>query len=305
MAKKETKQKELELEDNEKAEDSNAQEEIVVIGEDNKEKVEKKQDDEVDTRIKELQDQIKNANADRQAALDRANKLEKDKQESDAKVQKAEGRAASTHRDSIIQALDAAQKEQKAQQAAMKAAAEGADSDKLVEAQTALSEATYLVAEIKKNKAAFEVWEKQQEELAKQPKVQELPQSVKDWIGRNPEYNSDKEFKDEADTAHDAAIRKGYGFGTHAYFDFIDKRLEKVGVKKSTEDEDETVVVEKPKKTYAAPPSRGTTVETESRSQNNGRKTYKLTAEQVEHAEMMNMTPLEYAQFAEKEKERK
>ncbi len=202
----------------------------------------------------------------------------KERQEANAKASHAEGRAATTQEEAINNALAASDEALVSHRAAYKAALEAGDSEKAVEAQEKFTEAKYLNSELKKQKVVVERWKKDQEELAKRPKETQLPPSVQAWIARNPKYNSDTDYRDEADAAHDVAIRKGYGFGSPAYIEFIDKRLEKMFPVEKLLSENDT----KPEKpiSYSAPPNRGSSTEGGSQSE----RKFKLTAAEVEAA---------------------
>lgn len=275
------KQAELDLEDKKKPE--NLEAEIVVVDQEDKSQA-KVEENDVEKKLKELQEKLTKSDEARKLSEDKASRLEKERSEANVKAQKAEGKAASTQKEAIIQALAASEDSLIVHRAAYKAALESADSDKAVEAQEKFSEAKYLNSELKKNKIAFETWEKQQEEEAKRPKEVSLPPSVQDWINKNPRYNSDQEFKIEADTAHDAAIRRGYGFGTTAYIKFIDDRLEKMFPEEKLDSEQDKKPGEDKNKreaSYSAPPNRGGSSED---NNNTGSKKYRLTADEVEAA---------------------
>lgn len=302
MAKKEAVQAEFELEDDKKAKDTDGEAEVIV---DSKEdKAEKVEENDTDKKIKELQGQIDKERAESKASRERADRLERERSEANAKAEKAEKSATISQKDAIVQALAASEEALVVHRAAYKAALEAGDSAAVVEAQEKLAEAKYANSDIKKAKGSFEQWEKQQEELAKQPKVAPQTPETTAWIGRNPRFETDAEFKSEATAAHYAAINKGYRPDSSAYFEFIDKRVAQVLGETKKQDE---VVIEEPKKvikeaSYSAPPSRGSGGDSGS---SGGKKQYRLTAEQAEAAEFMNMTTVQYAEFLEAEKKRK
>lgn len=302
MAKKSEVQKELDL----NAKDKDDKKDPVVVLDDNDiEKTEKKEDD-AEKRIKELQEQMAKMDSDRKEAVDRAAKLEKDKSEATEKAVKAESRAAVTQKEAINQALTASEDSLVSHRKELKLALESGDSDKAVEMQEKLAEAKYLNSELKKTKTGFEQWEKQQEELAKQPKQPQITPAAQAWINRNPKFTTDPEYAQEAESAYALAVRRGISPDSVECFKFVDSRLKQIFPEKSViveEDEEE-----QPKKkasreaSYSAPPSRGSSSDDESTS--GSRRQYKLTAAQMEAAEFMKMTPVQYAQFLEAEKER-
>lgn len=280
---KEAKQVELELDDKKKTEDTDGKTEVIITGQEDKSQV-KVEENDIEKKLKELQDKLAKSDEARKLSDEKASRLEKERSEANAKAQKAEGKAASTQKDAILQALATSEESLNIHRAAYKAALESADSEKAVEAQEKFAEAKYLNSELKKNKVAFEAWEKQQEEEAKKPKEVSLPPAVQEWINKNPRYTSDQDYKDEADAAHDVALRRGYGFGTSAYIKFIDDRLQKMFPEEKLASEQDKKPEDKGKKdvAYSAPPNRGSS--TEDNGSVNGGNKYRLTAEEVEAA---------------------
>ncbi len=302
---KELKQEELELDDKKNAKSTGGNEEVVVVNDEDKAKAETPPD--VEKTIKDLQDRMAKSDEARKLAEDKATRLEKERAEANAKAERAEGKAASSQKEAIVQALAASEEALVVHRGALKAALIEGDSDKVVELQEKLAETKYLNSELKKNKIGFEQWERQQEEQAKQQKEVTLPPTVQDWIEKNPRYKSDSDFKAEADVAHDVAIRRGYGFGSSAYLNFIDGRLKQIFPEKveNVNNEDDVETPKKKEQSYSAPPSRGSSSNNDRDTDYNGKKVYKLSAEQREAAEFMNMTDIQYAQYLEAEKKRK
>lgn len=307
-------QKELELEEKnkQKAEDSDGQEEVVVVSDEDKDV----KSPDIEKTLKDLQDRIAKSDADRKndqearkLAEERADRLEKERKEHEEKAQKAETRAALTQKEAINQSLISSQQIIESAENDLETSLGEGDAKKVVAAQKKLSEATYHHEEMKKQKSQYDAWEKQQEEIAKQPKVQQLPPSVQQWIDKNPRYNSDPEFKAEADGAHDVAIRRGYAFGSTAYLNFIEGRMKQVFAEQKNEDQEDTEQEEEREgKRYAAPPNRGGSSsdsdDDDDSDRSSKKKVYKLTAAQREAAKISNMTELQYAQLLEAEKKR-
>lgn len=280
---KEAKQSELGLDDKKKAEGTDGAAEVIVTGSEAKPQV-KVEENDVEKRLRDLQEKLNKESEARKLSDEKSARLEKERSEANAKAQKAEGKAASTQKEAIIQALAASDEALVSHRAAYQAALESGDSVKTVEAQEKFVEAKNLNTDLKKNKIAFEAWEKQQEEESKKPKDVALPPSVQEWINKHPKYSSDRDYKDEADAAHDVAIRKGYGFGTSAYIKFIDDRLEKMfPVENLSSDEDVKPESDNKKEVvYSAPPNRGGSGD--GNNSNGGGKKYKLSAAEVEAA---------------------
>jgi hypothetical protein len=110
-----------------------------------------------------------------------------------------------------------------------KEALESGDSDRIVEAQTALSEATYKAQQAKDFKpSALQEQENdvQIPQLQQQPKVDPKTQA---WLDENPWYGSKKAMSNFAVGIHEELIDE-YGpkvVGTDQYFKHIDKTMRK------------------------------------------------------------------------------
>lgn len=306
---KEKLQKELELEDKnkQKAQDTNASEENGV---DNAEGDSDGLND-IEKKLKDLQDRLLKTEEDRKKeselrklADERSERLERESREHEDKAKRAENKAAITQKEAINQSVASSQAAIEAAEVELENALAETDAKKVVSAQKKLSQATYVHEKVKDQQAAYSVWEKQQEEAAKQPKVQQLPQSVQNWIDRNPKYKTDPDFKAEADGAHDVALKRGYAFGSSAYLNFIDSRVKQIFDTKNDEDAEEEVQTRRP----SAPPNRGGS--NSSDDDNDGDdidtrvKKVKLTAAQREAAKFSGMSEVEYAKYMLLEKQR-
>lgn len=307
-------QKELELEEKnkQKAENSDESEENASVGDEDS-----TQEDDVEKKIKELQEKLAKSDEDRKKdaearklAEERADRLEKERQVEANKAQQAEVRVATSQEEAIKNAEAAINSELEHLENDLQVALEGGDSKLVAQINRKLGTAAVKAERINDAKSQFEIYKKQQEDLAKQPKVQPLPPAVQKWIDNNPRYKSDAEFKAEADGAHDVAIGRGYAAGSTAYFNFIDGRLKQIFDTQKSDDRNEDDE-ERNNKRYSAPPNRGASSvdrddddgyeDTEVRAK---KRVYKLTAEQREAAKFSNMTELEYATFLEAEKKR-
>ncbi len=309
-------QKELELDekDKKKTQDTDGQEEVVISDdEDKNEKV--NSGDDIEKKLLELQEKVAKADEERKKetearkfAEDRAERLEKERSVEAEKAKKAESHAATTQKEAIAQGLITSQQIIESAEGDYEAALGEGDAKKVVLAQKKLSEAIFLNAEMKKQQSQYTAWERQQEDLAKQPKAVQLPPAVQNWIDRNPRYKEDPEFKAEADGAHDVAVRRGYAFGSTAYIQFIDSRMKQIFTKDNLEERRRPGDEDDEGKRYSAPPSRGSSNESDDDDDDadsrSSRKVYKLTAAQREAAKISNMSELEYAKILEAEKKR-
>ncbi len=288
-------------EDNKAAEGPNDKAEIVVVSEENKD-VTKTSDTDPETRAKELQGKLEVEQAARKASDERAAKAEKDRQEAVTKAAGSENNAVNAKERELEQAKVSIATSVSTLEDQYQAALEAGDSKAARETNTKLQKALITQDRIEQEHGKFSAWKKQQEEIAKRTPQQTGPSpAAQAWINRNPRFTQDAEYAQEAEAAYTLGERRGFAKDSIEHYKFVDERLKKVYGDKG---DDTVVVTEIPAKKptpYSAPPNRGTGMEPENGS---GRKTYKLTAAQVEAAGFMGMTTVEYAQYLEAEKER-
>jgi hypothetical protein len=181
-----------------------------------------------------------------------------------------------------------------------KEALESGDSDRIVEAQTALSEATYKAQQAKDFKpSALQEQENEVQipQLQQQPKVDPKTQA---WLDENPWYGSKKAMSNFAVGIHEELIDE-YGpkvVGTDQYFKHIDKTMRKKfpeyfetveeGSQAEPEPEPQTAPKAKPS-TVVAPATRSTSS-----------KQVRLKTSQMALIKKLGLTPEVYAREQQK-----
>ena len=181
-----------------------------------------------------------------------------------------------------------------------KEALESGDSDRIVEAQTALSEATYKAQQVRDFKpSALQEQENEVQipQLQQQPKVDPKTQA---WLDENPWYGSKKAMSNFAVGIHEELIDE-YGpkvVGTDQYFKHIDKTMRKKfpeyfetveeGSQAEPEPEPQTAPKAKPS-TVVAPATRSTSS-----------KQVRLKTSQMALIKKLGLTPEVYAREQQK-----
>ena len=181
-----------------------------------------------------------------------------------------------------------------------KEALESGDSDRIVEAQTALSEATYKAQQVKDFKpSALQESENdvQIPQSQQQPKIDSKTQA---WLDENPWYGSKKAMSNFAVGIHEELIDE-YGpkvVGTDQYFKHIDKTMRKKfpeyfdtmeeGSQAEPEPEPQTAPKAKPS-TVVAPATRSTSS-----------KQVRLKTSQMALIKKLGLTPEVYAREQQK-----
>lgn len=167
----------------------------------------------------------------------------------------------------------------------------------LVQAQEEgkFSEAAKLQRELSSAQFKIDEWSNKQANLEtskKPPKIETRPSqddliaaelekynqypTVKEWLGENKKYFIDPKFRAKVDAVHYDAIDAGHAFGTQEYRDFVDGAIHK-------KEELKVDPKPEPKKSSTLPPSRGSSM-----SNNSGKETVKLSAQEVEYAQIAN-----------------
>ena len=302
---KEAKVKEPTVEDKKTAQDTDGKTEIVVVGEENKEVVTKK-DDEItpEKRIEELQAQMAASDKARKDAEERAVAADKARQEAVSKATGSENSAITAKERELASATLAVATSVTKFEDQYQSALEAGDSKAAREANTLLQKELIKQARIEEASTQFTAWKKQQEEIAKQPKQNQGPSpAAQAWIAKNPRFNQDAEYAQEAEAAYTLGVKRGFQPDSIEHYKFVDSRLKQIY---NDGEANEIVVTPDPKpvkqQSYSAPPSRGSNGD--GGNQSSGNQKIYLTKAQVRAAEVCGMTPLEYAQQLQAEKER-
>lgn len=253
--------------------------------------------------IEALKAQIADRDRVIRSERERAAALETENLDVKTKVVTASQDAVQSRDMAIENAITASKADLATIKQSLKAARTSGDIDAEIELEEKLADVKYRLnaAEWQKDNAAK--IKADNEKLAKSQPVQQPRQGhspkVQEWIAQHPRWNDDDEYQAFATAMHTVAIKKGYQPESEAYFEFINGKLDK-----QFPDEDKTRREEPRQQTLttAAPPSR--TSDTSGRLGANGTKV-RLTADQIEAAEFMGMTPAEYAADLIKQEEEK
>jgi len=202
------------------------------------------------------------AERERQAAFEALDRLNKENKQLKAQYNAGEKTYIETVQNAADTTLAMAKRE-------YKEALESGDSDRIVEAQTSLSEATYKAQQAKQFKPSALQEEENDVQIPQsqqQPKVDPKTQS---WLDENPWYGSKKAMSNFAVGIHEELVDE-YGpkvVGSDQYFKHIDKTMRKKfpeyfdtmeeGSQAEPEQESQTTSKAKPS-TVVAPATRST-----------------------------------------------
>jgi len=185
--------------------------------------------DKVKTRLKQMKKvwhderrEKERALREQQAALDMAQQLQNEIRQLRSRVTENEGHLVNTATNAVELELQNAEK-------AYKEAYEAGDSDKLLEANKQLNDATFRLQRLKGYKPPVQPQENGVNYLQPQPQAPRLDPKTDSWRRQNTWFGSDDEMTASALGLHQKLIReKGQSFeGTDEYWEIVDKTMRK------------------------------------------------------------------------------
>jgi hypothetical protein len=221
---------------------------------------------------------------EQQAALEVAQKLQDEIKTLRSKVTENEGHLVNTAKNAVELELKNAEK-------AYKEAYEAGDSDKLLEAQKQLTEASYRLERLKGYKPPVQPQETEVNLPESQPQAPRLDPKTDSWRRQNTWFGSDDEMTAAALGLNNKLLReRGQAFeGTDEYWEIVDKTMRKRFPEYEWGDEPAEPETKSPPArterpaTVVAPVSRSTTS-----------KKVKLSQSQLNIIKKMGITPEQY-----------
>lgn len=228
-----------------------------------------------------------------QSAAYQAQKAQKDVQDSNLQL--------------IINAIDTFQKDNDNLKMQVRDAMASGDYDKAADLQSAMSMNNAKLLQLENGKAAL------QERLAQPVQPVPPPQTIQrrdaveelasqlsprsaQWIRSHPECARDTKMFNKMVGAHNFAISEGYVPDSDAYFDYIESQLGYKAVQQQESDAEVMSEAAKPVATRSAPPPAPSTRAASGSGRPN---VVRLSPEEREMAQMMGMSPEDYAKNRE------
>ena len=249
--------------------------------------------DKVQKRIKDLTFKYREAERREKAAIEYARGIQKKYDSVNEKYESTD--------ESYLKEYDARVEAEKAKVKSMlKEAIDSQDSEKIMEANEALTRLAVEKEKIKISIADRENRKKQQEEQAKQPQsTQEFEQPrvsprAQDWAAENDWFGTDRVMTSAAMGLHDELMGQGFDAESDAYYNEINKRMREYFPQKFADANENDVEKTEPRRPVQ-------NVAGVSRKQG-GRKVVKLTKSQVAIAKKLGVPLEEYAKFVKEAK---
>ena len=236
----------------------------------------------VQKRIAKLTRKMREAERQREAALEFAKSQQKQREELEKQFKTTSASSMEAKETSIKSGLEAAK-------AKLAQAREAGDLNAEIEAQQAISQLAYADAELKVQKKAFEA---QKDEVVEPKSLEQAvaPQradpKAEEWAEKNPWFGQDSAMTYTAFDLHDKLVKdEGYDPNSPEYYAEIDKRIRLEFPHKFGNNESTKVETTKPVQTVASA----------KRSTNPSRKTVRLTSSQVAIAKKLGVPLEDYA----------
>ena len=227
------------------------------------------------------------------AAAEQAQKAQKDVQDSNLQL--------------LNNAIDAFQKDNENLKANIRDALQAGDYDKAADLQSAMSMNNAKLLQLQNGKMALQERLAQPVQPVQPPPVYQRKDAVEElasqlsprsaqWIRAHPECAKDTKMFNKMVGAHNFAIAEGYIPDSDAYFDYIESQL---GYKQAKEEEPEAETLSAasaPVQNRSAPPAAPSTRAASGSGRPN---VVRLTQQEREMAQMMGMSPEDYAKNRE------
>jgi len=236
----------------------------------------------VQKRIAKLTRKMREAERQKEAAIDFARAQQKQREELEKQFKTTSASSMEAKETSIKSGLEAAK-------AKLAQAREAGDLDAEIQAQQAISQLAYADAELKVQKKTLEL----QKEEVEQPKSldqaiapQKADPKAESWAERNSWFGNDQAMTYTAFGLHDKLVKEeGYDPQSDEYYAEIDKRIRLEFPHKFANKESNKVETTKPVQQVASA----------KRSANVGRKTVRLTSSQLAIAKKLGVPLEDYA----------
>ena len=224
---------------------------------------------------------------------------EKQAREAQLSAHKAQTEVADNQLHLINTAIDRVKEQSVSLKAAYATALQAGDFSAVADIQEELADARAKLLQLENGKAHMQSQPKPKEpELVRhsdpvEQYVSGLPPRSAAWIRAHPQYVTDPDLQADLVHAHNKAVVRGIRPETDEYYADVETRLGMRRAPAAEEHEDARSEAARPVRDTAppaAPPSRG--------GSTNGR-TAKLSADEIEIAELSGMTPEEYARNRE------
>ena len=247
------------------------------------------EDDDVQSQLKQLQQNLETERRARKEAEVRA-------RDAAQHANKAYSEVEDTNFQLVVNAIDTVRRENDILRSHYKEAMSVGDYDRVAEIQESMGSNSAKLLQLENGKAAMEARPRQQQVPTYADPVEDFASRLSnrsaEWIRRNPQFVTDSRLQQKMIAAHNLAVADGYRPDSDEYFEYVEDTL-----KTRRQPQQETAVnTDSPMSTAAKPaPRAAPPAAPVNRSSSQRGNTVRLSSAEAETAKMFGMTDQEYA----------
>lgn len=247
------------------------------------------EDDDVQSQLKQLQQNLETERRARKEAEVRA-------RDAAQHANKAYSEVEDTNFQLVVNAIDTVRRENDILRSHYKEAMSVGDYDRVAEIQESMGSNSAKLLQLENGKAAMEARPRQQQVPTYADPVEDFASRLSnrsaEWIRRNPQFVTDSRLQQKMIAAHNLAVADGYRPDSDEYFEYVEDTL-----KTRRQPQQETAVnTDSPMSSASKPaPRAAPPAAPVNRSSSQRANTVRLSSAEAETAKMFGMTDQEYA----------
>jgi hypothetical protein len=247
------------------------------------------EDDDVQSQLKQLQQNLETERRARKEAEVRA-------RDATQHANKAYSEVEDTNFQLVVNAIDTVRRENDILRSHYKEAMSVGDYDRVAEIQESMGSNSAKLLQLENGKAAMEARPRQQQVPTYADPVEDFASRLSnrsaEWIRRNPQFVTDTRLQQKMIAAHNLAVADGYRPDSDEYFEYVEDTL-----KTRRQPQQETAVnTDSPMSSASKPaPRAAPPAAPVNRSSSQRGNTVRLSSAEAETAKMFGMTDQEYA----------
>jgi hypothetical protein len=247
------------------------------------------EDDDVQSQLKQLQQNLETERRARKEAEVRA-------RDAAQHANKAYSEVEDTNFQLVVNAIDTVRRENDILRSHYKEAMSVGDYDRVAEIQESMGSNSAKLLQSENGKAAMEARPRQQQVPTYADPVEDFASRLSnrsaEWIRRNPQFVTDSRLQQKMIAAHNLAVADGYRPDSDEYFEYVEDTL-----KARRQPQQETAVnTDSPMSSASKPaPRAAPPAAPVNRSSSQRANTVRLSSAEAETAKMFGMTDQEYA----------
>ena len=247
------------------------------------------EDDDVQSQLRQLQQNLETERRARKEAEVRA-------RDAAQHANKAYSEVEDTNFQLVVNAIDTVRRENDILRSHYKEAMSVGDYDRVAEIQESMGSNSAKLLQLENGKAAMEARPRQQQVPTYADPVEDFASRLSnrsaEWIRRNPQFVTDSRLQQKMIAAHNLAVADGYRPDSDEYFEYVEDTL-----KTRRQPQQETAVnTDSPMSSASKPaPRAAPPAAPVNRSSSQRGNTVRLSSAEAETAKMFGMTDQEYA----------